>query len=74
MPASVHQAAVVMVGEGEVGMPQNNVYWNKNVLILDNDGICRRYSEKKKKVRNFPMKSKTHFLSIKGKIVREIRK
>ena len=37
MPASVHQAAVVMVGEGEVGRPQNNVYWNKYTLILDNN-------------------------------------
>ena len=37
MPASVRQAAVVMVGDGEVGRPQNNVYWNKNVLILNND-------------------------------------
>ena len=73
MPASVRQAAVVMVGDGEVGRPQNNVYWNKNVLILNNDWIWRRYSEKKK-VRKFPMKSKKHFLSIKGKIVREIRK
>ena len=61
MPASVHQAAVVMVGEGEVGRPQNNVYGNKNILILDNNWIYRRYSEKKKKFKNFQWKVKSIF-------------